>query len=68
MQFRYLGGAVGLGIVTAVFNNHLRPRLASIVAPNDAARILQSTTILQELPAPLLQDVQGAFGNSFVLE
>ena len=68
MQFRYLGGAVGLGITTAVFNNSVRSGLASLLAPTDVFRVLESTELIHELPNPLQQEVQHVFGNSFTLQ
>ena len=68
MQFRYLGGSVGLGIVTAVFNNNMKHRLASILAPDDVSRLLQSTQIIHSLPASSQLEVQKLFGESFSLQ
>ena len=68
MQFRYLGGVIGLGVVTTVFNSSLRPQLSSILTPDEVSRVLQSTTLISRLPGPLQQPVQEIFGNSFAME
>ena len=68
MQFRYLGGAVGLGIVTAVFNNRVRSGLVSLLTPTDIVRVLQSTELIHQLPGPQQHEVQLVFGDSFTLQ
>ena len=68
MQFQYLGGAVGLGVVTTILNNNLRPQLAFFLDPADVSRMIQSTEFINQLPVALQQDVQHVFGESFGLQ
>ena len=68
MQFRYLGGVIGLGVVTTIFDSTLRPQLSSILTADEVSRVLQSTALISRLPAPLQQPVQEVFGNSFAME
>ena len=68
MQFRYLGGAVGLGIVTSVFNNNVKHQVASFLAPDDVSRLLESTQMIHLLPESSQLEVQKIFGESFSLQ
>ncbi|KAF4625358.1 hypothetical protein G7Y89_g12808 [Cudoniella acicularis] len=67
-QFRYLGGAVGLGIISSILNSMLRPKLAIILNPEQLEAILQSTEILNTLQATQREQVLLAFADGFSLQ
>ena len=67
-QFRFLGGAVGLGLVTAVLNGFLRPRLAEIVAGDVLGAILESTDVVTTLSPQLQARILDVFADGFVLQ
>ena len=67
MQFRYLGGAVGFGIVTAIFNSGLRSHLGSLLTPEDVSKVLESTDYILRLPIPVQHPVKQVFQHSFAI-
>lgn len=67
-QFRYLGGAIGLGLITSVFNSNLRPRLATILDPEQLYAILQSAEIIKTLSEEQKGLVLEAFAHGFTLQ
>lgn len=68
MQFRYLGSAIGLGVVTAVLNNSLRVKLGTFLSSDDVIRILESSQAIGFLPLSTQSDVKAVFGECFKLE
>lgn len=66
-QFRYLGGAVGLWLITSVLNSKLRPELASILSPEQIAAVLQSAEIIKSLPDAQREQVLSSFASGFTL-
>ena len=53
IQFRTLGGAVGLAIVTTVMNSYIKGHLADVLSPDQVDSVLKSTENIAKLP-PLL--------------
>ncbi|KAI9706730.1 MAG: hypothetical protein M1820_004700 [Bogoriella megaspora] len=68
MQFRYLGAAVGLGVLTAAFNGYIQPQLTSLLGPDEASRILHSTQVVSQLSPAVQSTVQEIFGVAFNLQ
>ncbi|KAF2235166.1 MFS general substrate transporter [Viridothelium virens] len=68
MQFRYLGGTVGLGVVTAVFSSSTRPQLNSLLGASDASEVLQSAAKIHQFPQSVQGDIQRMFGHGFTLQ
>lgn len=48
-QFRIMGGAVGLAVVTTVFNGHVRPALAGLLGREQAEALLKSAEAVKSL-------------------
>lgn len=65
LQFRVLGGALGLAYGSAIMNNYLPSHLAKILGPERLASILQSTQNIQSLPPPLKEVTVAAFAHSY---
>ena len=68
MQFRYLGSAVGLGLVTAVLDNGLHGRLGAILSSGEVTKVLESVEAVQSLPVSVQSGVEAAFEACFSLE
>ncbi|CAD6570392.1 MAG: hypothetical protein ASARMPREDX12_003478 [Alectoria sarmentosa] len=68
IQFRTMGGAIGLAIVTTVINSYLRNRLAGLLPPDQIAALLQSTDALGTLPPALAETVRGIFARGYNLQ
>ncbi|TGO51456.1 hypothetical protein BCON_0161g00290 [Botryotinia convoluta] len=67
-QFRYLGGAIGLGLITSVLNSNLRPKLASILDAEQLSAIFQSAEIVKTFPEAQRNQVLLAFGIGYDLQ
>ncbi|KAF2230324.1 MFS general substrate transporter [Viridothelium virens] len=49
-QFRVMGGAIGLAIVTSVFNSFLRRKLGEFLTQDQIRSLLESADVLQTFP------------------
>ena len=67
-QFRYLGGAVGLGIVTVTLNSYVRSHLSGLLTPSDIINVLQSSDNIAMLNAETQARVLLVFANGFLLQ
>jgi hypothetical protein len=67
-EFRILGGAIGLAIATAVFNNYIRRHLSSVLSPDLLDILLQSTFTLDNLPVELKTRVSTVLAEGYNLQ
>jgi len=67
-EFRILGGAIGLAIATAVFNNHVRQNLSTILSPDLLQPLLRSTFTLDGFPIELKAQVATVLAKSYNLQ
>jgi hypothetical protein len=67
-QFRYLGSAVGLGVVISVFNSQLRPELSSLLSPEQVAAVLRSAEIIKTLPEAQRIQVVEILASGYALQ
>ena len=67
-QFRYLGGAIGLGGVTAGLNSYLRTHLAIALTTAEVEAVLQSASEIARLDAAKQGLVLQVFANGFALQ
>ena len=67
-QFRSLGGAIGLGIITAIFNAYARPQLALKLPPEEVNSILESTQAIAGLEASDTTQILEIFYSGFSLQ
>ncbi|KAM0145728.1 hypothetical protein ACHAQE_011114 [Botrytis cinerea] len=68
LQFRTMGGAIGLAIVTTVMNRYIKTHLSEILTPNQVHDILRSTESLALLPPSALRPVTETFARGFNLQ
>jgi hypothetical protein len=67
-QFRVLGGALILSIVTAVGNNWVKYQLASTLAKEDIMAIFLSTDTIDLFPSAVENLIRETFAQSFSLQ
>lgn len=67
-QFRYLGGAIGLGVVTAALNGYVRSQLSDVLTPSDITAILQSSGMISTLSVEAQTRVLQVFTSGFLLQ
>ena len=68
IQFRTMGGAIALAIVTAVINSYIRNRLAGILPPDEIDALLRTTDTFVKLPPALAETVRGIFARGYNLQ
>ncbi|PVH96850.1 drug resistance transporter [Periconia macrospinosa] len=68
VQFRFLGGATALAIVTAVSNTWLRRNLALLLDPPQVMMIFRATDFIDDLPLDVQPVIRGLFVKSFNLQ
>ena len=68
IQFRTMGGAIGLAIVTTVINGYIRNRLAGVLPPDQISALLQTTETLTALPPALAETVKSIFAKGYNLQ
>ena len=67
-QFRYLGGAIGLGVVTAALNGYVRSQLSDVLTPSEITAILQSSGMISTLSVEAQTRVLQVFTSGFLLQ
>lgn len=68
VQFRFLGGVIGLSIASSVMNAYLKTRLATILAPDALAALLQSTAVLGTFAPNVQEKVIEVFARGYDLQ
>lgn len=68
IQFRNMGGAIGLAIVTTVINSYIRNRLAEILPPDQIGALLQTTDAFAALSPALAEVVKSVFARGYTLQ
>ncbi|KAH8648133.1 major facilitator superfamily domain-containing protein [Tricladium varicosporioides] len=67
-QFRYLGGALGIGVVTAALNSYVKQHLMSFLSSEDIAAVLQSSKAILTLATDERARVLQVFSDGFLLQ
>ena len=67
-QYRILGSALGLAIVTAAFNSLVRGKLEDILQPSQVDDLLRSPAIVESFPKDLQGTILAAFGEGYNLQ
>ncbi|KAF2871119.1 major facilitator superfamily domain-containing protein [Massariosphaeria phaeospora] len=65
IQFRFLGGVIGLAIVSNVFNSRLRDGLAGLLTPQQLLTSDRDTSILATLAPHVRDEVVRVFANEY---
>ncbi|KAI1490504.1 major facilitator superfamily domain-containing protein [Biscogniauxia mediterranea] len=68
VQFRFLGGAAVVSIVTAVGNSWIRDRLSNSLTPLQIQAVFQSSETIRTLPANIQDLVRMTFSENFNLQ
>jgi hypothetical protein len=67
-QFRVMGGAIGLAIVTTAFNGLVRGRLGDQLAPGQLEQLLQFPGNIASLPPSVQEAIRVAFADGYALQ
>lgn len=67
-QFRSLGGAVGLSIVTSVMKSSIKSRLLSRLPASSVTSILESAAAIDLLPKPLENQIRSLFAHEYKMQ
>lgn len=68
IQFRTMGGAIGLAAVTTAMNSYVKTNLADFLSPNQVGSLLQSTEAFAALPPALAETAKIVFANGYNLQ
>ncbi|KAJ5708741.1 major facilitator superfamily domain-containing protein [Penicillium malachiteum] len=68
MQYRFLGGAVGLAIASNILNGRLKSKLVDIISPKDFSRLLSNIEVIKTLPSQAQEEIIRVFGESYKLQ
>ena len=68
IQFRFLGSAVAISVITAVGNSRVKDSLNGVLTPVQLQNLFGSLETIRELPANLQTLVRGDFLLAFNLE
>ena len=64
-QFRFLGGAISIGIATTVLNNHLTSSLSGVLSPLQLKELQHSVQVLDDLPPELQTYTRHVFAEGY---
>ncbi|KAJ5117246.1 hypothetical protein N7448_004185 [Penicillium atrosanguineum] len=68
VQFRFLGGAVGLAIASNIFNGRLAHHLHGILTRHELHLFLENVKAINSLSPNLQEDVKGVLADSFTTQ
>jgi hypothetical protein len=68
LQFRLLGGAIGLSISTAVMNSYLKSHLEGYLTPEQINDVLKSAKNIGSLPPDVLDVIFKALAEGYNLQ
>lgn len=67
-QFRIMGGAIGLAIITAAFNGLVTGRLGEQLTQGQLAALLQSPAIISTFPENVQETIRATLGEGYNLQ
>lgn len=67
-QFRVMGGAVGLAIVTTSFNGLVRRNLGNLLSSSQIDTLLRYPETIPSLPIDLQETVRTVFADGYTLQ
>lgn len=68
VQFRTMGGAIGLATATGVLNSYIKSHLAQILSPDQITTLLRTTDAFGELAPELKDSVRMIFARGYNLQ
>lgn len=68
IQFRFLGGAIGVSIAGNILNSQLRHHLDSVLSADDLAALLVNTDVIGRLDAGQQTVVRNVFSSAYRLQ
>jgi hypothetical protein len=68
VEFRILGGALGIAIMTAAMENYLHKHLGPIVTPEQLSLLLKNTSVINQLPSDLRAAVLKVFADGYTMQ
>ena len=68
VQFRTMGGAIGLATATGVLNSYIRTHLAQILSPGQINALLRTADAFRELAPELKDSVRMIFARGYNLQ
>ncbi|KAI4166361.1 MAG: hypothetical protein LQ342_000251 [Letrouitia transgressa] len=68
VQFRMMGGAIGLAVVTSVFNSYTQSRLSKILLPDQLDAVLDTSHAIAALDPTLRSAVRTIFAEAYRLQ
>ncbi|OSS44301.1 hypothetical protein B5807_11136 [Epicoccum nigrum] len=68
VEFRILGGALGLAIASATMESYLRQELPALVAPEQLQLILKNTAVIKTLPPNVRNAILEVFADGYTLQ
>ncbi|KAI9667987.1 MAG: hypothetical protein M1821_000807 [Bathelium mastoideum] len=68
VQFRMMGGAVGLAVAMCVFNGYTKSRLSDVLSPAQLSAVLQATQAISTLQPALQTMVKIVFARAFAVQ
>lgn len=68
VQFRTMGGTIGLATATGILNNHVKSHLAQILSADQITALLRTTDAFTALPPELKDPVRMIFARGYNLQ
>jgi len=68
VQFRFLGGALGLAIASNILNGHLAHHLRGVLGPRQLHILLENAKEIDYLSPHLAEEVKSIFADSFTTQ
>jgi hypothetical protein len=68
VQFRMMGGAIGLAVATCIFNGYTKSILSSALSPAQLRSVLQTAQAIETLPPALQTIVKNVFARAFAVQ
>lgn len=68
VQFRMLGGALILAVITSIMNSELKRTLVTVLSSEELARIFRTTKAIQELADPIRTVVNDEFLKGYNMQ
>lgn len=68
IQFRFLGGAIGLSIVSSILNGMLKSQLRGILPARELASLLESTEVISTFTPTVRNKVLEVFAQNYQVQ